>query len=167
MGMPRKSALLLSWALVVFHCGHLSARQIQEWPYDKLFKRADLVIIAKAVAVRDARKEDRATPPKGSADILTGVVTTFEVLQVVKGEYKPNKIHLVHFRLKKGVEILNGPSLVKFHTKPTNLKGDGWSGFAGHDYMLFLKKDKGERIEPVSGQFDPSLSVKQVMGPLP
>jgi hypothetical protein len=167
MGIQRTGAFLVGCAFVILFCSQLRARQVEDWPYDKLFKHADLVIIAKATAVREARKEDHAVPPKRHADILTGVVTSFKVLQVIKGEYKHNKMDLVHFRLKKGVEILNGPLLVKFHTKHTQLSGNGWSGFAGNTYMLFLKKERAGRFEPVSGQFDPAESVKQILPPLP
>jgi hypothetical protein len=167
MRIPRYSAFLFGGAILILLCSDLSARQIEDWPYDKLFKHADLVIIAKPVAVREARKDDGATPPKGHADILTGVVTTFEILHVVKGEYKPKKMDLIHFRLKTGVHIGNGPMLVKFHTKAMDLSGKSWAGIVSSDYMLFLKKDKDGRFEPVSGQLDPALSVKQTMDPLP
>jgi len=167
MRISNNNAFFFGWAILIFLGSTLRARQIEDWPYDKLFKHADLVIIAKPLAVREAGKDDHAIPPKGHDEILTGVVTTFEVLHVIKGEYKANKMDLVHFRLKKGVQIGNGPCLVNFPTKAIELRGDGWAAGVTSDYMLFLKKSADGRFEPVSGQFDPSLSVKQMMGPLP
>jgi hypothetical protein len=166
MATPRTGTFLLGCAILGILCSSLSARQIEDWPYDKLFKQADLVVIVKPLAVRDASKEDQAIPPKGHSNLLTGLVTTFEVLQVVKGECKQKKMELVHFRLKAGVKVSDGPLLVSFHTKARDLSGKGRAGWFRSDYMLFLKK-KGGRFEPVSGQFDPGLSVKQMMEPLP
>src|SRR5262245_9067241 len=98
--------------------GAIPARQIADWPYDKLFKHADLVVIVLPVSVRDAAEKDKAVPPRGMEDYLVGVVTSFKVLHVVKGDYKEKKLDLVHFKLnKKGMMIGNGPSLVSFHTK--------------------------------------------------
>ncbi len=158
--------LLLSVAFLAAACSECTARQIEDWPYDKLFKNAELVVIVKAASVRDATEKDRAVPPKG-ADYLTGVVTSFKVLQVVKGEYKEKELDLVHFKLKEGIMIGNGPLLVSFNTKPINLKGDFWSARAETEYLIFLKADKEKRLEFVSGQFDPALSVKQMTVPLP
>ena len=35
------------------------------------------------------------------------------------------------------------------------------------EYLLFLKKGKGGRYEPVSGRTDPALSVRELFHPLP
>lgn len=151
-------------ALLILSFGTAWGRLIESWPYDKLFKNAELVIIAKAVSVRDANNADKANPPR---DYLVGVVTTLEVEHVVKGEYKDQRLELVHFRLKEGSRIMNGPLLVEFHTKPQTLRGYGWAASIEPEYMLFLKKSKDGRFECVSGQFDPQLSVKQILDPLP
>jgi hypothetical protein len=158
--------LILSGAFLALTCGDCPARQIEDWPYNKLFKKADLVVIVKPLSVRDATEKDKAVPPEGK-DYLVGVVTKFKVLHVVKGEYKEKELELVHFKLKKGTMILNGPSLVSFHTKSIRISGDSWSGGAENEYMLFLKSGKDKRLTFVSGQFDPELSVKQVTSPLP
>jgi hypothetical protein len=36
----------------------------------------------------------------------------------------------------------------------------------GNQYMLFLKKEVNGRLEPVTGQFDPKFSVRQLTPPL-
>jgi hypothetical protein len=147
-------------------CGDCPAREIEDWPYDKLFKTADLVVIVQPLSVRDAAEKDKAVPPYGR-DYLVGIVTNFKVLHVVKGEYKETELELVHFKMKPGSHIGNGPLLVSFHTGSIAIRGNGWSGGAANDYMLFLKSNKEKRLDFVSGQFDPELSVKQMTHPLP
>jgi hypothetical protein len=167
MRLRHKAHLIVALTCLVLLFGHVHARQIQDWPYEKLFKRADLVIIVTPLAVRDAKEEDKATPP-GNGDYLTGVVTSFEVLQTVKGEYNEKELEIVHFRLKEGVRIINGPMLVSFAPGRVNIEGKGWTmTVAQREYMLFLKKRENGRFEFVSGQFDPELSVKQMLTPLP
>jgi hypothetical protein len=161
------TVLILFGTFLAPICGHCSARQIEDWPYDKLFKNADLVVIVQPLSVRDATEKDKAIPPEVGKDWLVGIVTNFKVLHVVKGEYKEKELDLVHFKLKKGAMIGNGPLLVSFHTKSISIRGDGWSGGAENEYMLFLKSGKDKRLEFVSGQFDPELSVKQMTRPLP
>ena len=166
--LKRVAAILFGLtAILALVSGSCLARGIESWPYDKLFKNSDLVIIVKPLSVRDATEQDKAIPPDDGKDFLVGVVTSFEVLHVIKGERKEKKLDLVHFKLKEGAIIKNGPLLISFHTKPLRIKADGWTAHAGDEYMLFLKSGKDKRLEFVSGQFDPELSVKQVMYPLP
>jgi hypothetical protein len=158
--------LCVAWCLLTH--GNAEARLIESWPYDKLFKHAELVLIVKAASVRDAEPRDQAIPAAGWKDILVGVVTNMQILQVVKGDCKEKTLDLIHFRLKEGAQIRNGPLLVSFSTKPIVLQVNGWTiaNLESH-YMLFLKKNKDGRLECVSGQLDPELSVKQIMGTLP
>src|SRR5207244_2413081 len=100
---------------------------------------------------RDAKAKDGLNgadlPPDFRGD-LVGVVTHFDVLHVIKGEYKDKKFDLAHYRLKEGVQIANGPLLVSFHTKPFDLQGRGWSSAVlKSEYILFLKKRKDGRFE--------------------
>jgi hypothetical protein len=161
-------SLMLVSSCLALVASHLHARVIEHWPYDKLFKHADLVVIVRPLSVRDATAKDKAVPP-GKRDYLVGVVTNFKVLHVVKGAYKEENLELVHFKYKKDLKIgiINGPGLVSFHTKEINLSGDTWAGRVQNEYMLFLKRGKDKRLEFVSGQVDPELSVKQLLGPLP
>jgi hypothetical protein len=160
------TALLLSSVSLLLVFGASRARQIEDWPYDKLFKHADVVVIAKALTVRDAKEEDGVVPPDGSGDVLVGVVTRFQVLRVVQGEHKEKELDLVHFRSKQGITVDNGPTLVSFHTKKTQISGKDWAASLPSEYLLFLKKRQDGRFECVSGQYDPALSVKQVLQPL-
>ncbi len=167
MTLKRRVFVLLSCVLLACPVGVLSARQIPEWPYDKLFKHAELVVIVRPISVREAKAGEAADPP---ASYLTGVVTNFRVLHVVKGQYADKNLDLVHFRINPKFDgvIGNGPSLVAFHTQEIAISGKSWSGGTGYpEYMVFLKKQQDGRFTFVSGQFDPELSVKQLLKPLP
>jgi hypothetical protein len=157
-------SLVLACACLTLLVGRSQARSIEDWPFDKLFKHAELVVIVRPLSVRDATAKDKAVPP-GNRDYLAGVVTTFKVLHVVKGAYKEEKFDLVHFKRKEGARLpANGPLLVSFQTKGVKI-GDSW--YRHSEYMLFLKADNDKRLAFVSGQFDPELSVKQLFDPLP
>jgi hypothetical protein len=143
------------------------ARRIEDWPYDKLSKHASLVVIVQPLAVREAKAKDGLKFPGGGARVLTGIVTTFKVLAVVKGEHKNEKLEIAHFRVKDGVIIANGPLLVYFHNRPGKGETVETSGVIKKNFMLFLKKDKSGRLEFVSGQMDPSLSVREMVEPSP
>src|SRR5262245_64574639 len=91
-------------ALIVMSCvlssGAALGRMIERWPYDKLFKTADLVILAKATSVRDAPEANKASLPVEFRDIMDGIITRLRVVQVVKGEYMAEQLDLVHFQMK-------------------------------------------------------------------
>jgi hypothetical protein len=141
-------------------------RQIDLWPYDKLFKQADTVVVAKAIQTIDAGDRIKDKVPR---EYLKAVLTTFEVTHVIKGKSK-EKLVLCHFlydERKKDLEIQNGPMLVDFHNKTLVIRYPGVAvSLSPPDYMLFLRGRPDGRYECVSGQFDPALSVKQIINPL-
>jgi hypothetical protein len=142
-----------------------SGRQIEDWPYDKLFKAADLVVIAKAISTEDAGQEIKHKAP---ADCLKAVLTTLEAVHVVKGEHRDAKLVILHYRLEPGKGSSNGPLLIQFHAKEQRIQWSGGVRVQGPpDYLLFLKKRADGRYECVSGQFDPALSVKEIVEPFP
>jgi hypothetical protein len=123
--------------------------------YEKLFKDSSLVVVVKPLTVRDATAKDKAVPQKGWEHKVTGIVTTFKVLVLVKGEYKQKKLDIVHFRLKDEFSIGNVSFLVSFPTKPEDIARIGKT-----DYLLFLKKNKSGQLEFVTGQVEPCYSVR-------
>jgi hypothetical protein len=169
MFVKRRIVLLLACGILVATSGDGLARQRDPWPYPKLFKEADLVIIVKAISTREAKADDGAHPPEQYRDFLEGIVTRLKVVHVVKGDYVQEKLDLVHFRYKKVTKpVIDGPSLVSFHSKPIPIQGDFWSAsITEPEYMLFLKKSKDGRFTFVSGQVDPDQSVRQMLSPLP
>lgn len=155
---------MTAWALAFAAPSTSAGRPVKQWPYNELFKEADVILILSPQSVRDAVDKDGAIPPQ---EYLTGVVTTLKVLHVIKGEYKEQTIDLVHFRYKEGRAVINGPGLVSFQIGPQTISGKSWSGGYQPDYMVFLKKGKNGRYEFVTGSFDSDGSVKQVHWPLP
>jgi hypothetical protein len=140
------------------------ARLIENWSYDRLFKEADLVVIAEAQGVADA---DDAAPFDHRPDLFEAQTTTFTVGYTLKAKAAGADLKVLHFRLKKGVQIENGPMLVTFRTKPIEVElKDRKIGVGKGSYLLFLKARKDGRYEPVSGQYDPALSVRELNSPL-
>jgi hypothetical protein len=142
-----------------------AARALENWPYDRLFKEADLVVIAEAVSVADAGE---TTTDNLWKQEFVGVVTTFGVRAQLKGKLEGEKLEVLHFRLPKDVRIQDGPCLVSFRLRgiPVNTEAAKMN-LGKPEYLLFLKKGKGGRYEPVSGRTDPALSVREMFHPLP
>jgi hypothetical protein len=141
----------------------LPARGLEDWPYDRLFKEADLVVIAKAKSSESC--DDKTTDNIWKAEFL-GVNTAFSIKTILKGKCDEDKLSVLHFKLKDGVQIVNGPVLVSFRMKGTELTlKEAKVYLAPPEYMLFLKATKDGRFEPVSGRIDPALSVKEVHSP--
>jgi hypothetical protein len=154
---------LLSLVVVGLLAPILSARGIEDWPYDRLFKEADLVVIARA---KSSEPCDDNTRDNIWKEEFLGVNTAFSVKTVLKGKCEEDKITVLHFKLNDEVKIQNGPLLISFRMKPTALTlKDAKVELAAPDYMLFLKATKDGRFEPVSGRIDPQLSVKEVHAP--
>jgi len=144
------------------------ARKIEEWGYERLFKEADLVVIARADGSVDTKDEFKEKGWKGE---FIGQETTLSVFSVLKGDIKNAKtIKVLHFRLPKDVAVKNGPSLVTFRNKALPLSGTingiAFKAALGRpEYMLFLRARPDGRFEPTSGQIDPALSVREVNPP--
>ena len=129
-----------------------AARPIGAIPYDKMLRDADLVVVATAVKSDDT-KDMPATDWKLP---WIGIDTTLTIQAVFKGE-RPEKLVVLHYRVKDGVGVPNGPLLVTFRPPASPLTGP--------DYLLFLKRRPDGRYEPLSGPIDPVLSVKEMVWP--
>lgn len=144
------------------------ARQIENWPYDRLFKEADVIVIASAQGTEAS--DDQASDERWKAS-LVGQHTTFALINTLKGHVDDGPITVLHFKLKDGVLTQDGPLLVAFRTKGPKIEGGGAVKYKAMlstpQYLLFLKRSEGGRLEPVSGQIDPALSVKEIYAPLP
>ncbi len=96
-----------------------------------------------------------------------GVDTLFSVEAVFKGKVEKDTLTVLHYRLKAGHSIQNGPLLVWFRTKGFVLDTKRATVSLGTPpYLLFLKKRKDGRYEAVSGQVDPELAVREMYTPL-
>ena len=142
---------------------HISKRPIEFWPYERLFKTADLALICTATAERDATEKDGLVVPKGMEEFLEGRVTTLRIERALTGQPPGKAVEVVHFRCRPaGLRLANGPLLVAFELRAgiEDRKGlDLTAAFGGQvQYLVFLKKRSDGRYEFVSGMIDPALS---------
>jgi hypothetical protein len=144
------------------------ARQFQHWTYNRLFKKADVVVIASPLATGNT--DDREADSRWSAR-LVGQNTTFTVHRTLKGTVKAQPLTVLHFRLKDGTLPQDGPRLIAFRTKGPTIEGGQSIKFKADlgrpDYLLFLKAREDERYAPVSGHMDAKSAVKEIYSPLP
>ena len=163
-----RTAILMTLLLPALFVGSAAGRQIEDWSYDRLFKEADLVVIASAQETADS---DDPAPDDRWKTRLVGQRTTFSVITTLKGQHEDSEMTVQHFRLRDGVVTNDGPLLVAFRTKGLTINGGGSvkyiAALSTPQYLLFLKRSEGGRLEPVSGQLDPKLSVKEIYEPLP
>ena len=140
-------------------------RQVEDWPYDRLFNESDLVVVATAVSAAPTDDKTRDNPWKAE---LQGIETTFQVKLALKGE-AAGALKVLHFRLPSGKPFPDGPLLVSFRTKPVQLDLRANNivmniAMGPNDYILFLKATEAAHYEPVSGRIDPKLSVRELHG---
>lgn len=153
------------------------SRQVEDWPYERLFKESDLVVIAH-VQGRGVTKEEW-NEKFFDKERFEGVMTIFGVAFTLKGD-PPLCIWLNHFRYKEGaVRFNDGPGLIAFLKEPILLelkqakdkkeklhqKRQTLRKISQPEYLLFLKKRKDGSYEPVSGQLDASFSVRAMFPP--
>jgi hypothetical protein len=106
--------LLLLTGLATLACPALAqARLLPSWPYEKLLKEADVVVIVKAVSSKDTKDVFKDDPWKAT---FQGVETTFTVEAVLKGKVEGGKLTVLHYKLKPRVKVEDGPGLVSFRT---------------------------------------------------
>ena len=112
------SALVVIYSLLVSSMAF--SRQVEDWPYERLFKESDLVVIAHVQGGGVTKKEwPEKFFDKGRFE---GVMTIFGAAFALKGD-PPLCIWLNHFRYKEGVVRYNdGPSLVAFLKEPLQIE---------------------------------------------
>lgn len=151
-----KSVILAGIVSILLASRVAFARPVQVYTYERLLKEADLVVFATAT------KTEGTTDTLPEDGYLTGQNTTFTIHHALQGKADGTDIKVLHFTftdddLKE--TIGNGPRLVVFKIEkgPKN----GWRS----EYLLFLKRRKDGRYEPVSGPIDPVDSVREVSRP--
>lgn len=169
------SVLLLLVGIAMFTCFKSFARQIESWSFERLFKESDLIVIAQPVKSIDSTDRLKIKPWENE---FLGIITTFTPSKIIKGKLKTPSLTVLHY--KTNALIQNGPSLVSFRTKGisytiTAIEKEGKLPSktmskvvmeSPSTYLLFLRKSKDGRYEPVSGQTDPSLSVRELRIPM-
>lgn len=161
----RACAFLLVLGVSSLVAAPVCARLLENWPYERLFKEADLVVIATSGETTDTKDRFSA---KGWKVELVGQDTQFVAQSILKGKMGADKkLTVLHYRLPKGIEVIDGPLLVRFRKDSIALKGTingvAFKGGLGRpDYMLFLRLRPDGRYEPVSGEIDPALSIREL-----
>lgn len=160
----RKTKLIMILAIfalvsssILTQLSHASIRTFG-WDYASLKDKADLVIIARPIAVQETN-EVAQLPGTHKEIKAIGVKTTFSVSAVLKGKLSQEKIILHHYKLQEDPHIvLNSaekPLFVKFDVPKEDQ-------YPKYEYLLFLVTDKDGKVVPVSGQFNAAISVKQL-----
>lgn len=167
--IPHPFFRLVTTALltIAVYCLSAAARQIEIWPYERLFEKADTVVIAQPK--RSVDNDDRLESSWEEA--FVGIDTTFEVEHALKGT-PGKKLTLLHFRSEAPLQ--NGPLFVSFSTNESARQTESGKELAPRirafregpaSYLLFLKRRDDGRYEAVSGQIDPALSVRTISEP--
>src|SRR5262245_37371394 len=146
-----------------------TGRLVPSWSYERLFKEADLVIIA--VPVGEEKADDAFGENHWGLDIV-GMNTSFEIRRTLNGKAEGKQIKMLHFRFvdpPKGklVVIEDGPGFVAVRRKTLTVReGDDPLHLSAPEYLLFLRRLKDGRYEPVSGKLDPRFAVREMSEPL-
>lgn len=143
----------------------VQARQIEDWPYERLFAEADLVVIAKATSSEDT--DDKLEAEGWDAADFAGQNTKFEIQSTLKGAIDKKTIQVLHFRAAEGRLFQNGPLFVAFRHGDLIMKWKDGNVATPIEYLLFLRKRDDGRFELVSGQIDPDLAVREMHPTLP
>jgi len=164
--------------LVILIAGSLlattaSARQTEAWPYERLFQHADIVVIA--VATTSVPNEQKWADPIFAPQRFRGVTTQLRVVSTVKGS-PSQTIKVLHYKYAESTPPINdGPALISFFTGPVSIDVQPLKGSATElkalsqkrlsrnnapEYLLFLKERQDGSFEAVSGQVDPTFSVR-------
>lgn len=165
--------LAFAATLILLGCLQVTAhaRHLESWPYQRLFKESDCVVLATAL---DTEKSNDSFVDDRWPFEFDGTNTTFKIQHVLKGEVPGKKIKVVHYQFGKPrkdsqgnlVIAIDGPCFVRFCTEPARIEGPNRLIDAQPEYLLFLRKLADGRFEPVSGKVDPQLSVKEIFEPL-
>jgi hypothetical protein len=126
----------------------------QQWTYQQMFEKADLVVKAEWVSTKDTdeRSTLRDTDVKGM-----GVTSEFEIHFVVKGPKDVKKFELHHYKFQDEDDAFRAypPQLIRI-IPPVTRDGRHYPG--GGEFLLFLIKELDGRYAPVTGQTDPAVS---------
>lgn len=159
----RSTTIRFGTVLVALLALHLQAREIEFWPYERLEREADLIVIGPAEKSEDSG--ELVPGPLWKIDFV-GVNTTFKATGVLKGKCKESQLTVFHLRIPDGATLKEPPSTITFRTGVLPIKSPGKvTSLARPEYLLFLKKRSDGRFEPVSGSLESSYSFREVYLP--
>lgn len=132
----------------------LFTRPVEILSYEDMLEKSDLVIIGKVISTCD---QPDFSFDNCQDDSWIQVYTTFQILSVIKGNLEDNIIILQHYRYyneEMVMIITDGPSFIKFVPDQSD------------EFLLYLiEEEHPERnniYSPVSGQYDPDLSIRRL-----
>lgn len=133
---------------------------VDHWTSERLAREADLVIIATVQGTKDSGEATNDNVWKAK---FIGVNTTLTVKAALKGKIDTNKpLILFHYRLPRGLQIINGPDFVEFLPGNNIVQVDG-NQVKQSEFLFFLRKQKDGRYCPVSGQRYAAFSVRRLI----
>jgi len=148
------------FALLVSVGSSASARPMASWPYDKLTDKADLIVIATPISVKDTKLKTelpggiRMTGEDNIPIPIPAVAmeATFEVLAVFKGEVDGKEFIFHYLRQEPAPTkpVINGAGLVSFDPKMKQR------------YLLFFRREPEGGYSSLTGQIDPIQGVKEL-----
>lgn len=151
--MKRPAISMIVLAMMLLAAAAARAHVMSILPYDELFDRSDLVVIAKPVTKTADTKEKTHFEdvvyrhPDGTQSPVPaiGVETVFEVLKVVKVDASLKRFVMHHYRdaSSSAEPEFGGAMTVSFDP----------AGRYGHrDVLLFLVREKDGRFAPMAGR---------------
>ena len=108
---------------------------MQMQTYSNMFERADVVVIATAVATEESEENLNVDQPEQVTDLITTVDTEFKVAYVLKGKMDSSTFHFLHLNRKDGNPVPGifgavGTFFVDFNSKENK----------NHSFILFMNK---------------------------
>ena len=157
----------------VFRQMPLHARPIPGWSYDDLAKASDVVAVIEPLKNENNDEKLKIEGSKGSD--FQGLSTTVKVHYCFKGSLSLDELVVKHFKYGPSIGPPDGAEFISFLVGPlkykkTDLKDDKEVGGityyqATPSWLAFLKKAPDGSYIPVTGQYDASLSFKELHDP--
>ena len=160
----------------------VNARMVPDWPYDKLWDAADIVVIIEPLKTEN--NDDKLQIPWDPKGEWQGLTTHFKVHSILKGGPLGGEIVLKHFDLKPSppspqttIHTDGDGFFIHFTSGPLHydetISKDG-KEISRHSlenqtpvFLAFLKKTPAGEFVPVTGQIDPVFSFRDLREILP
>ncbi len=142
------------------------ARPVRDWTQQELFDEADTVVVATSSEPRKTENSDAFLPEylqqyESELDVES-VLKSKEGEPVIQDKAKKKGIKFVHFRYRADLKstLGNGPSFAVMGTAAVSV---AHGAPTKPQYLLYLRKRKDGRYEPVSGNMDPVDSIVRLL----
>jgi hypothetical protein len=141
------------------------ARPVRRWTQQELIDEADIVVIATASESKKTENSDGFMPNElqqfESELLVRSIFKGKDVDPALKEKGGKKVIKFVHFRYREDLKtsVDNGPGFAVLGTA----KVVGRIPSALPFYLLYLRKRKDGRYEPVTGNNDPQNSISRIL----